>query len=973
MKKKYSIILSIIVLVLSFIPNLLQGYKVFADNSTNHKNNIELVNQDNLSVTYDMSENSEGYTWSIHYKIKETKDDTELRLKLSFEHNQKITVIPHKNWEIKNNEVLTSAFMQNSEGSIILNSSKEITKLSLNIQADSKLTKESEDEIIESILGDPEGILYELFIPERSTDSSSSDNTNETSDSSSPDVISKPSDSYNTSTSNPITQPSQAEDDEEKNSTTVPETYPSNFSSKSLIKTKLYNNIIPEYTTDSGGTSPTNNWTPTGNTTVINHQGNKDASNNWDSITTWDGDPTNKTTSYIEYGGVKENAEFAMRKYAKETSTPGLYDVYLNVRGNEQKEVKPIDIVLVVDMSGSMEPENNPSGSDRAQATRDGVKEFLQSIQDAGIAQYVNIGLIGFSSPGNYATGANGYLQVSIDSLSNASHVSEINNQLSPKFSGGTFTQLGLRKGAEMLQQDTSGNQKMMILLTDGVPTFSYKVSEAINTNGVIYGTTFNTTRDEPGFTSQLWRQVGQNRVPYSYTATGYTIFNTWAATLGEARNIKAKGIELHTLGIQLGKDIGYTNDNSNTYLTQEQVRARTSLLASTGLYQDAATASDVQKYLRDQANSVVSSFNTIINGTISDPLGTQFNYNGITAELKSVGSSALTSTPTVQMENNELNVTGINLGKNQEIQIHYQVRLNTETSDFIPEHWYQMNGRTILTPNSNNPNNKVDFGVPSAKGLGVTLNLNKIWEEYDGDTSIRPENVTFEIQRSETTISDAWQKGFVNISGSNSQSTWYQNVKQLSEQQGGAPSLWLPKYNAIGQEMKYVIANEISVPGYESTKVNDTTYKNIKQFIPLALEVTKEDGLGNKLSGATFKLTDEKGNEVVGSTDATGAIFKYSDLKVGKYNLQEVEAPGGYVILKKNIVVDILADGTVKVDDETIKIEDRTIKITVDNQKLGSLPETGGSGYLIYWITSSVILMLFITTGGYYILRKRR
>ncbi len=110
-----------------------------------------------------------------------------------------------------------------------------------------------------------------------------------------------------------------------------------------------------------------------------------------------------------------------------------------------------------------------------------------------------------------------------------------------------------------------------------------------------------------------------------------------------------------------------------------------------------------------------------------------------------------------------------------------------------------------------------------------------------------------------------------------------------------------------------------------------------------------------------------------MGSTDATGAIFKYSDLKVGKYNLKEVEAPGGYVILKKNIVVDILADGTVKVDDETIKIEDRTIKITVDNQKLGSLPETGGSGYLIYWITSSVILMLFITTGGYYVLRKRR
>ena len=210
MRKKWPIILSIIVLVLSFVPNLIQGYEVFADELTNHRNNIELVNQDNLSMTYDMTESSEGYTWSIHYKIKETKDDTELRLKLSFEHDQKVTIIPHENWEIKNNEILTSAFMQNGEGSIILNSSKEITKLSLTIQADSKITKESEDEVTENILDDPKGILYDLFIPEKSTDSSSSDAT------------SKPSDSANISTSNTIEKPSQAEEDEEKSSTTIP-------------------------------------------------------------------------------------------------------------------------------------------------------------------------------------------------------------------------------------------------------------------------------------------------------------------------------------------------------------------------------------------------------------------------------------------------------------------------------------------------------------------------------------------------------------------------------------------------------------------------------------------------------------------------------------------------------------------------------------------------------------------------------
>lgn len=56
-----------------------------------------------------------------------------------------------------------------------------------------------------------------------------------------------------------------------------------------------------------------------------------------------------------------------------------------------------------------------------------------------------------------------------------------------------------------MLQKDTSGNQKMMILLTDGVPTFSYKVTEASTINNTVYGTKFDTSSiDQPGDTSQL-------------------------------------------------------------------------------------------------------------------------------------------------------------------------------------------------------------------------------------------------------------------------------------------------------------------------------------------------------------------------------------------------------------------------------------------------------------------------------------
>ncbi|WP_309305996.1 hypothetical protein, partial [Bacillus cereus] len=71
-------------------------------------------------------------------------------------------------------------------------------------------------------------------------------------------------------------------------------------------------------------------------------------------MTSWNGDPSNRSNSYIEYGGTGEESSYAIRKYARETTTPGFYDVFLNVRGNVQKEFSPVDVVLVVDWSGSM-------------------------------------------------------------------------------------------------------------------------------------------------------------------------------------------------------------------------------------------------------------------------------------------------------------------------------------------------------------------------------------------------------------------------------------------------------------------------------------------------------------------------------------------------------------------------------------------------------------------------------------------
>ncbi|MDK6823626.1 vWA domain-containing protein, partial [Lacticaseibacillus paracasei] len=381
-------------------------------------------------------------------------------------------------------------------------------------------------------------------------------------------------------------------------------------------------NIRPTYQTDANGTYPTNSWQVTGQQNVINQRGGDQVSG-WDNNTIWNGDATDTTNSYLKFGD-PNNPDYQIRKYAKETNTPGLYDVYLNVKGNTRQNVKPVDIVLVVDMSGSME--SNRWGTNRAGAVRTGVKNFLTSIQNAGLGNYVNVGLIGFSSPG-YIGGNSGYISVKLGKAGNASQQQAINGALSPRFQGATYTQIGLRQGSAMLNADTSGNKKMMILLTDGVPTFSNEVMNSEWINGTLYGTNFGSSRDEPENTARL-------RWPYT-DRSGHYIYDTWPATLGEAKIAKDSGNEVHALGIQLADD--------DHYMTKEKIRQNMQLITnSPDLYEDADSADAVEAYLHNQAKDIIKNFNTVTDGTITDPIGTQFQYANNQATVTSVGKQTV-------------------------------------------------------------------------------------------------------------------------------------------------------------------------------------------------------------------------------------------------------------------------------------------------------------------------------------------
>ncbi|HGF7127206.1 TPA: SpaA isopeptide-forming pilin-related protein [Enterococcus faecium] len=677
--------------------------------------------------------------------------------------------------------------------------------------------------------------------------------------------------------------------------------------------------ISTEYTTDDQGTYPKANWQPTGNTNVLDHQGNKNGSNQWDGINSWDGDPNDRTHSYIEYGGTGNQADYAIRKFAKETTTPGLFDVYLNARGNVQKDITPLDLVLVVDWSGSM------NDNDRIGEVKIGVDRFVDTLADSGITDKINMGYVGYSSEGhNYS---NGTVQMgSFDSVKNQV------KSITPSWTnGGTFTQKGLRDAGDMLSVP-NGHKKVIVLLTDGVPTFSYKVQRVrAQSSNDYYGTQFSNTQDQPGNTSRIARsyyapdQNNQSR----------RIDSTFIATIGEAMALKERGIEIHGLGIQLQSD-------SAAGLSKAEVESRMRKMVSADekgdlYYESADHATDISEYLAKKAVQISA---TVSNGQINDPIAEPFIYQPGTLSVKSVGTNPTTVTPTISIDGNTIKSNQIYLGKNQEIQIHYQVRIQTENEDFHPNFWYQMNGRTTFQP-SIDTDELAEFGIPSAKAPGVNLHIKKLWEEFDNNPANRPDQVTFEIQRNHTTDAAAWKNGYIRITKptKDTANTWERaDIEKLSANSGESYQeiLSLPQYNNQGQAFSYQTIKELPVPGYDSQQIDALTWKNTKQFTPLDLKITKNSSTGEKdLIGAVFKLTGDSIDTLL-TDNGDGTYSLPENVKLQKemtYTLTETKAPEGHELSKKTTwKIKIASNGTVTVDGKIVTTSDDTIQLTIEN-----------------------------------------
>ena len=144
-----------------------------------------------------------------------------------------------------------------------------------------------------------------------------------------------------------------------------------------------------------------------------------------------------------------------------------LWEVTLGIQGRNYKTTS--DVVLVIDNSNSMYEENGEK-NDRMVQTKAAANAFIDKLltEDSTTRIAVVVFNLKVDQTDFYTWADKAELKTYINNIKKATD----------KYDGGTFTQLGIKTARDLLNSSASkGGNKSIVLLSDGVPTASYRVS----------------------------------------------------------------------------------------------------------------------------------------------------------------------------------------------------------------------------------------------------------------------------------------------------------------------------------------------------------------------------------------------------------------------------------------------------------------------------------------------------------------
>lgn len=594
------------------------------------------------------------------------------------------------------------------------------------------------------------------------------------------------------------------------------------------------------------------------------------------------------TDDYFINGNEKqENGVTISKKVTNYNKAEGTYDIELNVKGGTKilQNNIPLDVVLVMDTSGSMQ------GSALANAKK-AANKFVDKLLPKN--KNVKIGIVSFAEKGEIKSG----LTTDVAALKNA-----INGLTA---GGGTYTQQGLEKAAGILNNAPANHKKVMVVVGDGEPTFANGEHPNFDDGG-FYRVKRGTTRvgyeqwyGNPGVWlgkghSSKWYHINylvklinggfgngsKEREGWGHVSWPFNLMDDYfeKATLKAADTIK-NNTEIITVGI------GLENNNLAKSIMNK--------LATSGHYlESGAVAGELDKILDDLAEKLQKK---VSEGVITDPMS-EF-VDCFTGSIKLSGNK---QNVTYGVSDTTITVRNINLGEGEELTLSYKIKLKDEWKD---GEFHKANGKTTLIPTKNGQ--EMEFNVPEIRADKETtsITVNKTWI---GPVPSNVQTVTFEVLADGTNI----QKP-VEVTKTNDSWT--------------GTSEALPKYKN-GKAIEYTVTEQ-KIDGYESdikgSKDNSGNFifnvinKNVEKIsftVEKEWENTPDDlrfdvkvqlyADGNKLKDVTVnipKANKEATFENLPKYSDTGEKINYTVKEVAPNDLEEKEGKITYNALEYQV-----------------------------------------------------------------------
>lgn len=700
--------------------------------------------------------------------------------------------------------------------------------------------------------------------------------------------------------------------------------------------------------------------------------------------------------NYSQNGGSGETVESKMlhEKYIKR-NTDGTYDITLNASGTIGSDVKKafVDIVLVVDTSGSMEGDNLTS-----------TKNAINALVDAFDAKKETVDtkykLVTFSSSAKTKT----------DDWVNGTNLKKEAGKLSAD--GGTNYDQGLTKAATAINSSSRENaKKIVIFLTDGKPTY--------------YGTK-----------------------PYGYG--NETSKKTLEAAVSSASKISCE--RFYAVGIGLPPSINiYTHDEyktwrhyytcpdggtySNGYDIYEQIsgldilnRLSGAVSASTKRAINYSDPSDLTEEFTSIAGDILTLACSEV--TITDTLSQYVDTTANTKIKVNIAQKNANNYTDVPGNGREFTLTDGSLtggevyeGSDKIATVSYDKDSKTATLKFENDYtfkkdYYYYLSITNVVPNQTAFDKYQNDGYTNQGDDYTDASLNGYSAVGNGTSSKQAgfysnSQATISYKWKDSNVTENYRKPVVQVEQINVNKNWVgisdpkdtvlvQLIDKIGNPVSGRILELLPGKNYSGsftveesdnyggiRELKLDDTGTINYNGHRysmiapdgTTTISGTTYTvtystsgnryiitNTKSTQKIKILKTRHaEGTSDiYLKGAEFTLLDNNGNKVTIGTNTNGTYISdesglvlEGDITCGTYILTEVKAPSGYTKLADPITVTVNDDGITVSENTNVKIEkqNNTYIITVANNLLYELPHTGGPGIFLYMIGGMLLM----------------